>query len=254
MNRTLITAAAALGFALAAQAPALALTGDSQPDHAHANVGVMLPSPNAPVPRTCTVTLVSSRVGVMAGHCVALRAALLGEHDGTISFDRDLRDGISGPTYHGSLLLDPLYGPPGTAKHDIGLIVLDQPVSGITPEPLPPVGYLDSVSRRGTMAEIVGYGNTTRLPGNAKIGAGERRSGWAFVDRISPLELGVHATASSDTAAGCDQDSGSPMFVEGTFAAVLAVGDAACASATAGQRIDTAFEGSWIRSVIADNN
>lgn len=251
LNRLTVAAVLAISAGLV-PAAAHALVGPSELDTAHRNVGVLLPSPAMTIPKVCGVTLVAPRVGAMAGHCVATRRALLGETRGTVTFDPDITDGVDTSTYDGDLLLDPLYSPNGTSGHDLGLIVFDQPVTGLTPEALPSPGWLDTARGNGTLSAaqltLVGYGTTHRDPGNVFTAMGQRRSTTNTFQALTPNLLMTRAAAGQ--AASCDLDSGGAVFLGAQYAGVIVNGDAACSSLTGAERLDIAADQDWIHSVI----
>lgn len=255
--RTRLTALAT-GFVVAAAllstaAPSNAIVGASEPDTQHLNVGVLLPSPNMPVPRWCGGTLIAPRVFLVAGHCVALRAQMLGETDGVVTFDRDIRDGVQSATYHGEMLLHPSYGSPGSLSHDVGLVVLDSAVTGVPVQPLPAAGLLDDLQRAGTLRDepltLVGYGTTQRLPGNVFVAGGERRAADQRVQSLTGLWLRHQGVTDGGTA--CIYDSGSPLFRGGTLVGVLSQGDGACSTLSVSARVDIPAIRSWLTEQIA---
>lgn len=239
--------------------PASALVGPSQPDLTDTEVGALLPLPAMPVPRICGVTLVSTRVGVMAGHCAAIRTGVFGTDRSAVSFASDVSaslagGNVGGPTYTGTLYVDPLYDP-NTDAHDLGAIVFDSPVTGITPTALPDAGFLDGLvagsSASGLSAQLVGYGTTQRSPGGVFSGAGERRTTDNSIRALTPRWLVT--TAGPDQAASCNLDSGGPVFVNGQFTAVITLGDNSCSTLSRSTRVDLPPDLGWLDELITNN-
>jgi hypothetical protein len=263
MRRNLVRLglAALAGATLAATvtaAPASALVGPSQPDPTDTEIGALLPIPAMPVPKICGVTLVSSRVGVIAGHCAAIRIGVFGTDRSAVSFSSDVSASLTGgtvvgTTYPGTLVVDPMYDP-NTDAHDLGAIVFDSPVTDITPTALPDAGFLDGLvagsSASGLSARLIGYGTTQRSPGNVFTGAGERRTTDNSVRALTPRWLVT--AAGPDQAASCDLDSGGPVFVNGQFTAVITLGDNSCSTLSRSARVDLPEDLAWLDGLVSD--
>lgn len=231
---TVVTAVAALG-----QSPADALVGPTTRDTSHPASGVMLPSQAAPVPKICGATLVAPRVVVIAGHCAATRLRVFGETRARISFDTDLTDGVDGQVHAGTLALSPFYRPQ-QLDHDLGLVLLDEPVEGITPATLPSVGWLaDTTADEVT---LVAYGVSAAGPG-VKLTTDNRIHGLT--------QRWLVAGSGQGQGNACDQDSGGSGYVDGVLAAIISWGDSACANTTGLARLDRAEDLGWIGEQIA---
>lgn len=254
-RRLLATLATVVVLACGVAGQATALVGPAQPDTVDTAIGALLPNPAMPVPKICGVTLVSPRVGVLAGHCAAIRAGL-GITTGLVSFGQDVSasltgGSVGGPLYQGTMQVDPAYDPL-TGAHDLAVIVFDAPVVAAVPEALPVPGLLDQLGAAGglsrTLATVVGYGTTVREPGNVFLDAGLRMTGQTTVTGVTPLWLSL--TALPDQSTSCDLDSGGPVFVRGTFVAVMTLGDGACAAHQLASRVDLPTDLGWITSVV----
>lgn len=242
--------------------PGGAIVG-GRPEAAHPNVGVLLPIASMPVARWCGVTPIAPTVVVLAGHCAALRAQVLGETEGEITFDpqfgASLGDQQSGwaytgsyPVYSGHLVAHPMYDPHGSG-YDVAVMILDEPITGLAVETLPAAGLLDSLKAAGTLRDqdltLVGYGTTERLPGNVFVGGGYRQSAAQTVQSLGSAIL-KHQGADGGTA--CIYDSGSPLFLGGQLVGVLSAGNGACSSLSVSARLDVPGVRSWLLAQVAD--
>ncbi len=265
VRRPLLAVLVAAAVSLLVPPGAHGVVGPSSPDTTHPHVGVLLPTPASPVARYCGATPVSHRVLVLAGHCAALRAAMLGETRGTVTFDPDLREDLADfgpawvydggyPTYTGTLAAHPAYGTQGSLSWDVAVLVLDEPLpASVEIEALPAAGLLDRLKSAGTLRDelltLVGYGSTVRSPGNVPGGGGERRVTSQVVTALSPMWLRHHG--GGDGGAVCHYDSGSPVFRGDQLVAVLSQGDAACSTMAASARLDVPPVRDWLLAQVA---
>jgi V8-like Glu-specific endopeptidase len=268
MHRALVATAGLLAATVTAlvttvglAAPGHAIIG-GQPDTTHDNVGVLLPPTASPVARWCGVTPVSPTVVVLAGHCAVLRKANFGQTDGDITFDPRFIDSLgdqqsgwaytgSYPTYHGTLVAHPMYDPHGSG-YDVAVMVLDEPISGIDVEELPAAGLLDDLKAAGTLKDqpmtLVGFGTTTRLPGNAFVGGGYRQ---VATQTVQSLGAAIVKHKGEDGSSVCINDSGSPLFVGDQLVGVLSAGNGSCSNLSISARLDAPEVRSWLAEQIA---
>lgn len=127
----------------------------------HPNVGLLVAKTDAGYFALCSGTLVSPTVFLTAAHCT--QAIEDAEAETFVTFD-------SQPPYLDSLLSGTPHTHPdwGTAFTDIGVVVLDAPVTGITPARIPSEGFLDSLSTERGLNDVyfthVGYGTQSVRP------------------------------------------------------------------------------------------
>jgi hypothetical protein len=218
----------------------------------------------------CTGTLVAPTVIITAAHCTEApvdtvyysfnRQGPLGEPDAKPGIPAALRNDagwtLGGTNTDGSqnIFTDPDWGGDLQIQSldDIGIIVLDRPVTGIEPADIAPIGYLDG-TRRGTLFTVAGYGVRFEKPASgpqkpAQIADRERRFTTSPLSNLTRDTI-MLATNPKDKRGGggtCFGDSGGPVFLDGYLVGVTSWGTSQfCTAGQAGyQRLDTedAFE------------
>lgn len=201
--------------------------------------------------------LISPTVYVTAGHGTSFfdQAGLTRAR---VTFDPVFSD--SGTFYEGTVYTHPDFSGRFGDPNDVGVIVFDEPIPGITPAQLPSEGLLDVLGPQGlhdTVFTTVGYG-VSRLLGGADGGGPPRvdsssRGTRKFVHESflsvdpSTLRLLMHEDGQT-----CTGDSGAPSLFEGTslVAGISVAGDAACKNMDEHIRLDTpsvrAFLGQFV--------
>ena len=274
MRRVLGVLVVILGLTAVAASPAAAVTGGEPDGNGHPNVGLIL-FYSADGRFRCSATLVSPTVLLTAGHCT----------DGTLG--KTLVD------FRSVVALQPPTGYPvaanpatgftqaeietagflsGTASthpdysdftdvnnwNDVGVIVLDRPVTGNAPSPLAPLDYLDAYAQptlNQTLFTSVGYGTEVRKPvsGPQKpvpetyplIRRVAYQPGQKLTDQI--LQLNGNINDTRGTGGTCFGDSGGPTFLNGYVVAVTSYGYTAnCRYLGGYQRVDIQGVQDWL--------
>ena len=214
----------------------------------------------------CTGTLVSPTVIITAAHCTEAPVDTVyysfdwqgpqGEPDAKPGIPAALRNDpgwtLGGTNADGSqnLFTDPDWDGDLQVQSldDIGIIVLDRPVTGIEPADIAPVGYLDG-TRRGTLFTVAGYGVRFEKPASgpqkpAQVADRERRFTIAPLSNLSRDTIMLSTNPNDKRGGGgtCFGDSGGPIFLDGLLVGVTSWGSSQfCKAGQAGyQRLDTA--------------
>lgn len=249
MRRTALIVVAAV-VALAIAAPASAITSGEIDGNRHPNVAMMVFYSSAGRFR-CSATLVSPTVLVTAAHCtddpVGKVIATFNPVAPTPTprATDDTGNAMSAvgyqalpagwaaigtphahPLWDGELQLNDL--------HDVGVVVLDQAVTGITPAELAPIGYLDELSVQAlheAAFETVGYGVFFVKPAEGP----KKPTAVSDVTRRFAIQPGQNVTSqtlklsesdddSRGTGGTCFGDSGGPTFHDGLLVADTSFG------------------------------
>jgi hypothetical protein len=251
MKRKFVLSGTVLLIALLAATPALAITFGELDGERHPNVGALLaafPYPDGPIDIVCSGTLIAPDVFLTAAHCVDwMPGAGIPEDDVYVTFDSVYEIGVS-PIYPGTYYLNPDFGHDNGDLHDVAVIVLDEPITDITPASLPTLGLLDELKDAGQLRDqefvAVGYG-TVR---DDKTGGfhplyweGARRFATGTYNALTKSWLKISMNPSTGDGGTCYGDSGGPHFLGDTdiVVSVTVTGDAPCRATDVTYRLDT---------------
>ena len=285
--RTLLLAVATvLGLVTVPALTATAITGGAPDGEGHPNVAIILFYDEADHFRyRCTATLVTPTVLVTAAHCTAGTAGkTIAAFDSTIAdappsgiptapdvaADGTSQTGYTqsgvftdarGRTWHvGAPHAHPQYSDFTDLKNwnDVGVVVLDTPVTGIAPATIAPAGYLDTIPRSQlahTLFTIVGYGTQVRKPDSGPQKPTPmsypliRRVADAPGQKLTPQILQVNGNINDTRGTGgsCFGDSGGPTFRDGYQVTVTSYGYTEnCRYLDGLQRIDIPVVQDWL--------
>lgn len=272
MRARLLVLAALLLSTLGLVAPASASTGGTPDGDLHPNVG-LIAFYDATGRFRCSATLVSPTVLLTAAHCTS---GTLGKT--LVTFDSVIA--LSGPSPL-PVAADPAAGYTsaelaaagylsGTAYthpaysdftdldnwNDVGVIVLDQPVTGIAPAPLAGLNAADAIKvPRKTLFRAVGYGTEVR-----KAESGPQKPTpmsypllRRYVDmpgqKITPQIIQANGNEKDPFGTGgtCFGDSGGSVWLDGKVVAVTSYGYTDnCRYLGGYQRVDIAVVRDWL--------
>ena len=254
LRATLATAAA---LVLATAAPAQAITFGQPDGNRHPQVGAMLfdGDPASPGPDVrCSGTLIAPDVFLTASHCTE---GLDGQEGVYVTFDPEYDEDAANPAsaIPGTAHTHPEFGfsgPGGRSDpHDIAVIVLDRPATGITPARLPQAGLLDRLKAGHRLDDetftAVGYGlvreTKTGGPHGFVDSEGVRRFALQHARSLQPQWLTLSMNPSTGSGGTCYGDSGGPHFLGGErstqLVSITVTGDAMCRATDTTYRLDT---------------
>ena len=263
-----------LGFASTSVSPVGAITGGEPDGDGHPNVGLILYyTPDGRF--RCTATLVTPTVLLTAGHCtdgtvgktlVDFRSVVANQPPsgypvaanpaaGYTQAEIEAAGFLSGtaythPDYSGFTDLNSWY--------DVGVIVLDRPVTTIEPATLAPLNYLDAYAQprlNQTIFTSVGYGTEVRKPASGPqkpvpesyplIRRVAYQPGQKLTAQI--LQLNGNLSDNRGTGGTCFGDSGGPTFLDGYVVAVTSYTYTQnCRYLGGYQRVDIAGVQDWL--------
>jgi secreted trypsin-like serine protease len=243
---TIITSIAMLMMLLVT--PAGAITYGEPDGNRHPNVGLTLTdlSGDGTLWLGCSGTLISPTVFLTAGHCTHFLAQL-GPENSWITFDPEYSPdssklvSIAGFATHPGMNFH-------TYFNDVGVIILAEPVSNVTPAILASENLLDEMKAAGALQDqtfvTVGYGATADFKGHPPILArdGVRRISTSPYSGLTQNWLHLLGNHDATGQGGsCFGDSGAPRFLGNSnlIVSITTWGDTNCRSLNMGQRVDT---------------
>jgi Trypsin len=278
LHAVLVGLVALLAVGLVAPTPAGAVTGGQiDSTDQYSNVGMIAFYTDEGRFR-CTATLVTPTVLITAAHCT----------DGTlgktiVSFTRVIAeqppsplpraaddDGLgtskvgygsmSGEWLSGKAVTHPDYSDFTDMKNwnDVGVVLLDQPVTNLTPAKLAPQNHLDRYAQpklNHTYFRLVGYGTEVRKPDSGPQKPTPmsypllRRYTDVVGQKLTPQILQVNGNPNDTRGGGgsCFGDSGGPTFIDDRLVTVTSYGYTEnCRYLDGLQRVDIPVVQSWL--------
>jgi len=229
----------------------------------HPYVGLLVCDVNGSPAWRCSGTLLSPTVMLTAGHCT------FGSSGGRVWFETDVAAGRPGNGYPFSsgtgiefseIYTHPDYLDEAFYLHDVGVVILSEPVFLNEYGTLADIGLLDRLAvRRGiqdTSFTVVGYGLQSVVPTlQADLVRYQGQVQLIDVKGVFGIPAGVSASFTNNPGIGngsggtCFGDSGGPIFRGGgnEIAAVTSFGmNANCAGTGGGYRVDTVDDQAFI--------
>ena len=275
-NRLLVFVLAAL-VALGFQVPALASTGGTPDGETHPNVALIF-GYDAEGRFRCSATLISPTLILTAAHCtdgvvghmgVTFESEIEPDPDATTSGLPVAADTSAGYTPAELAAAGYLAGFPHTHPeysdftdiknwNDLGVLVLDDPVTDIEPATVAGLNTLDGIKSSSlpkTLFRAVGYGTEVR---QAETGPQKPTpQGFPLIRRyvdmpgqkLTPQILQTNGNEKDPRGTGgtCFGDSGGPVFYQGEIVAVTSYGYTSnCRYLGGYQRVDISVAQDWL--------
>jgi len=253
MRRTLrkvaLLAAATVTLSVAVASPAAAITGGEPDGNRHPNVALIsFYDEDDGLRYRCSATLISPTVLITAAHCtegtagstlVTFESVIAEEPPSPLPVAADPTVGytpeeIQAAGYiSGTPIAHPEYSDFTDVDNwnDVGVVVLDEAVTGIEPATVAPENYLDEFAQptlNRTIFELVGYGTEVRKPeaGPQKPAPMSypliRRYTTSPGQKLTPQILQLQGNPNDVRGGGgtCFGDSGGPVFLNGYLVGV----------------------------------
>lgn len=268
MNRKLLIPIVVVVLLAATVIPALAITDGERDNGRHPFVGLMVAQDASGRPLwRCSGTLVSPTIFLTAGHCTEPPAA-----HAEIWFQDDLEPtpSIFGYPYDGQVggtpYTHPQYNPDAFYLHDLGVVVLDEPMNMPAYGALPTLGQLNRLKTRRGLQDVtftaVGYGMQMSFPDAASWKNQAFRTRMVAYPRLIQINGGLVGDYSlllsnnAYTGGTCFGDSGGPNFLGSgpsetrVIAGVTSFGlNGNCAGTGGVYRIDQADDLEWLATL-----
>ena len=264
-TKTLVYFLSGVALLLGAVAPLQAVTDGGLDGNGHPYVGLMVAQDASGDPLwRCSGTLLSPRIFLTAGHCTEAPAAIV-----QIWFAADVESGIpaNGYPYTGDVVgtpqTHPQYDPNAFYRYDLGVVVLNNPVTtitnyGVLPEP----NVLDKLARQRGKQDVtftaVGYGMQASFPDAASWKDHADRIRMVAYPRLIQINVpgytGDYSLLLSNnhaTGGTCFGDSGGPNFIgkSNVIGGVTSYGkNSNCAGTGGVYRVDRADDLGWLET------
>ena len=248
-----------------AVSPVGAVTDGELDGEGHPYVGLMVAQTASGTPLwRCSGTLISPTVFLTAGHCTEAPAAHV-----EIWFDADVESGIPANGYPnngdvgGTPYTHPQYNPNAFYLFDLGVVVLDAPVTMSEYGALPTLNQLDSLKTQRGQQDVtftaVGYGLQMSFPDAASWKENNQRVRMVAHPKLNQINGGIVGDFSlllsnnAHTGGTCFGDSGGPNFIgdSNVIAGVTSFGlNGNCAGTGGVYRVDRADDLNWLATFL----
>lgn len=261
MRKLVVLCVAMLAMLALVAGPAAGITYGEPDGDEHPHVGLLVFDVDGSPAWRCSGTLLSPTVMLTAGHCT------FGTSGGRVWFESDATDTVTtGYPFPGGTSIEfaeihthPDYDDDAFFLHDVGVVVLSEPVDSPRYGELPQIGFLDGLAtQRGLQSQLftpVGYGIQSIVPEfQADLVRYQATVRLIDVRGTAGIPAGTSVTFTNSPGrahkgGSCFGDSGGPVFVQGTdvIGAVTSFGlNANCVGIGGGYRIDTADDQAFI--------
>ena len=219
----------------------------------------------------CSGTMITANVFLTASHCTAFFEQDLAPKGYTAYVSLDQSIPFGSLTSNQTTLLsvahvvtNPNYNQSQSDSGDIGVLILDKNVRGVTPAVLPACGLLDQlVAQNGLKNAVftaVGYGVQNRVVGGGvpyfqDLNPIPRMFSFSSFNSLNGGYLRLSQNPSTGDGGTCFGDSGGPNFLavngQQTLVAITITGDSVCRSTNVDYRLDIASAQGFLAAVNA---
>jgi hypothetical protein len=219
----------------------------------------------------CSGTMITPNVFLTASHCTLFFTQDLAPEgfvayvslDGSIPFGPLTSNKTQLlPVAH--VVTNPNFNPAQSDSGDIGVLILQRDVRGVTPATLPACGLLDQlVAQNGLKSAVftpVGYGVQNRVVGGGvpffqDLNPIPRMFAFSSFNSLNGGYLRLSQNPSTGNSGTCFGDSGGPNFLtvngKQTLVAITITGDSVCRSTNVDYRVDIASAQAFLAAVNA---
>lgn len=208
----------------------------------------------------CTGTLIAPNVFLTASHCTQYFTDVLepAGWEAYVSFDASIGFGeLTADTTQliavETAVTNPAYSQRQSDSGDIGVLILETAVTGITPATLPTCGLLDTLAAQNGLKDAtftaVGYGVQNRVVGGGvpyfqDANPIPRMYSFSSFNALNGGYIRLSQNPATGNGGTCYGDSGGPNFLtvngQQILAAITITGDTACRATNVDYRLDTA--------------
>ena len=207
----------------------------------------------------CSGTMITSKVFLTASHCTIFYTQDLAPRgftayvslDGSIPFG-NLTSNATTLLAVSHVVTNPNYSQRQSDPGDIGALILQNNVGGVTPATLPSCNLLDQLAAqnglKGAIFTPVGYGVQNRVVGGGvpffqDVNPVPRMFAFSSFNALNPAYIRLSQNPSKGDGGTCFGDSGGPNFLnvngQQVLAAITITGDSVCRATNVDYRTDT---------------
>jgi secreted trypsin-like serine protease len=207
----------------------------------------------------CSGTMITGNVFLTASHCTDYftRELAPAGYVAYVSLDQSIPFGaLTTNQTHllsvADVVTNPNYNQSQSDSGDIGVLILDRSVRGVTPATLPACGLLDQLAAQNGLKNVVftnvGYGVQNRVVGSGvpyfqDMNPIPRMYSYSGFNSLNGGYIRLSQNPSTGNGGTCFGDSGGPNFMtlnnHQLIAAITITGDSVCRSTNVDYRLDT---------------